>query len=902
MRETILVCKNEQRRHEVREKKLNGIDYLEVSDDQMMLTVYFLGKAPKEIRKENVVIQGGKRVTGIKVVKISVCRVEDQERDDCMMVQVDKPGDFSTYRLCLVEIDENGPIVEEVEKGRKKYLPLTNFDQRYACLEFSFKAGCPSDLDCKVKQVCPPKSYEEPDINYLAKDYASFRQLILDRLALIMPDWRERHVPDLGITLIELFAYVGDYLSYYQDAVATEAYLDTARRRISVRRHARLVDYVLHEGCNARTWVTLQVSQDLKGEHALKPDDFYLITDPGNAATSIVLDHTKLPRTPPRAYTIFEPLVEDRNAPIELYEAHKKIQIYTWGDTQCCLPKGGTSATLVDPGKAPGESGESETSEHPEGKNEGNSSQKPNNSQEQTDTPSGDAGHKLQLNKCDVVIFEEVKGPKTGNPSDADPDHCHAVRLIKDPTYTMDPLTRQLIVEIEWAEEDALPFPVCVSSIKEDDCTLIKDVTVVRGNVLLVDHGEHVGDDLDDEVPTHTLPPECGDECLPREVRKVAGRYRQKLPRSDLTFSQPISPCVSVSDTRRKKLPPASAMLKQDARKALPQITLLGAQEVSTGTAGLTKEDWEPRQDLFSSGPADPHFVVEMDNERRPHLRFGDGELGRMPDAGMSFHADYRVGNGPAGNVGAGTITHIVFRNNRPKDTEIRSRNPLPAMGGTAPESIAEAKLFAPQAFRKKLQRAVIADDYARIVMRDFGHKVQRAAARLRWTGSWYEVLVAVDPIGSEEADAELLCEIAGHLHRYRRIGHDVLVKSARYVPLDVAMTVCVLPHFLRGHVRATLLDVFSNRTLPDGKSGFFHSDNLTFGVGIYLSKLVAAAQAVPGVESVVVTKLERLLEGPNQEIENGILPLGPFEVARLDNDPGLPENGQLILEMGGGR
>ena len=124
-------------------------------------------------------------------------------------------------------------------------------------VSFTFKAGCPSDLDCKQQTVCPPPVRTEPEINYLAKDYPSFRQLILDRLALTMPDWQETHVPDLGITLVELLAYVGDYLSYYQDAVATEAYLDTARERISVRRHARLVDYPMHEGCNARAWVTI---------------------------------------------------------------------------------------------------------------------------------------------------------------------------------------------------------------------------------------------------------------------------------------------------------------------------------------------------------------------------------------------------------------------------------------------------------------------------------------------------------------------------------------------------------------------------------------------------------------------------------------------------------------------
>ena len=91
------------------------------------------------------------------------------------------------------------------------------------------------------------------------------------------------------------------------------------------------------------------------------------------------------------------------------------------------------------------------------------------------------------------------------------------------------------------------------------------------------------------------------------------------------------------------------------------------------------------------------------------------------------------------------------------------------------------------------------------------------------------------------------------------------MVTGVRYVPLDVELVVCVRPHYLRGHVEAALLDVFSNGALPNGKRGFFHPDNLTFGEGVYPSKLVAAAQAVPSVQSVTVTKLERLYEGPRQ-------------------------------------
>jgi hypothetical protein len=65
---------------------------------------------------------------------------------------------------------------------------------------------------------------------------------------------------------------------------------------------------------------------------------------------------------------------------------------------------------------------------------------------------------------------------------------------------------------------------------------------------------------------------------------------------------------------------------------------------------------------------------------------------------------------------------------------------------------------------------------------------------------------------------------------------------------------------------------------------------------------LVAAAMAVPGVQNVVVTRLERLYAGPNGELEAGFLPLGPLEVARLDNDPSFPERGRLELDMRGGR
>ena len=839
MTATTLLCRNEQRRDAVRKKpKLNGLDYLEVSENQLILTVFFLGKAPENISKGNIRISGGQRITKINVLSIDVQREKDEELDDCLLVTVDRYGDFSTYTLSVLELDEQGRPTDQ---------PMPGFDSRYTSLDFSFKVACASYLDCKQVSECQPEPSEIPEINYLAKDYASFRQLIYDRLALVMPDWQERHVPDLGVTLVELLAYIGDQLSYYQDAVATEAYLDTARQRISVRRHARFVDYFLHEGCNARAWVCLTVSQDI----SLKVDDFYLITNTETGTSATLLKSEDLPKTSPKPYLIYEPLVQQREIPVQLYKAHNTIHIYTWGDVQCCLAKGTTTATLV-----------------------------------KSDTTDSE----LNLKVDQVLIFEEILGAKTGNPADANLTHRHAVRLTSVQA-TKDPLTEQLIVEVEWSREDALPFALCVSAIKQDDCSLIENVTVVRGNVLLVDHGETLKDEpLLDPVPGTILLPDCQDNCGVREAVKLTACYRPILSSTDLTFSQPLPAAFT----------PASGQLQQEVRKALAQLNLY-EKITPTDQPEKNRITWQVQPDLLASHGNDRHFVVEINDNRQVQLRFGDNELGRTPKPDTVFQAEYRVGNGLVGNVGAEVINRLVFKNNF--NTAITQvRNPFPAQGGSSPENLAEARLLAPHAFRDNLQRAITADDYAQIVMRDFADKVQKAAATLRWTGSWYEVLVAIDPFAASETEPQLLFRIDQHLRSYRRIGHDVQVALARYVPLELKMTICVLPGYLQAHVKAAVMEVFSNRLLPNGQRGFFHPDKLSFGDGVYLSQLIATAQAVTGVENVQINVFNRLFETPDHEIDNGVLPLSVLEIARLDNDPNFPENGKLTVDMEGGR
>src|SRR5438874_6731688 len=408
---------------------LNGIDFLEVLDRELppnqklmrqrLLELHFVNNLTGgPLTEKNVRIDGGERISDVIVTNVT-----PGPGTNLLTIEVNHPGDFSIYTLRLVQ-DAQHPQ------------PPPGYDPVLSEINFSFKVECPSDFDCKPECICPPAPRAESDINYLAKDYASFRQLMLDRIALLSPQWTERNAADLGVALVEAVAFVGDYLSYQQDAIGTEAYLGTARRRVSVRRHARLVDYAMHDGCNARAWVQIQVDADT----GPLPKGTKIFTRiPGQPV--ILPDEARILR---QAQAGFETKHEMRM----LFETHNEMKFHTWSEERCCLPKGATSAELD--------------------------------------------GHFPNLQKGEVLMFEEVLGPRTGQPGDADPEHRHAVRLTQQPVLDVDPLNGNEFTHIEWADEDALSFPLCISSRTDEEHGeeyLGNGVSVARGNIVLCDHG-----------------------------------------------------------------------------------------------------------------------------------------------------------------------------------------------------------------------------------------------------------------------------------------------------------------------------------------------------------------------------------------------------------------------------
>ncbi|MBB3178407.1 putative baseplate assembly protein [Variovorax sp. Sphag1AA] len=633
------ICCDAQRRIDVANSTtLNGIDFVEVVDVgaqfQQGLRVHFLRTPPPAgITAANVRVSGGERFTGIVVDQAPTYD------GNVLVLHVNQPGDFSTYTLQLVQPDGSG-------------LPLTGMDPVLASAQFSFKVDCPSPFDCQPAATCAPTVTAVPELNYLAKDYAGFRQLMLDRLATQVPGWQESHVADLGVALVEMLAYVGDYLSYQQDAVATEAYLGTARLRTSVRRHARLVDYFMQEGCSARAWVQVQVQADnvtlpahtpiLSGKTGMAP----VVAKAGYAAALAA-----------------RPVVFETAHAVTLFQAHQQIGFHTWGDRRCALPRGATRATL--------------------------------------------RGRFQQLKPGNVLVLEEVLGPETGLAADADPTHRQAVRLISVTINDakgqplQDPLYKQLVTQIAWAPEDALAFPLCLSARIRKNSTEsdVSDISVVRGNIVMADHGQQLAvAEAIGEVPQPTLfraPVATGTMCTTSQREPVPPRFRPRLAQSPLTWTVSFDP----TDTSAS----ASALQQPDAASAVPAIQLTGKLEGQS-------VDWFAQQDLLGSHADDPHFVVEPDDAGAAWLRFGDGTHGRRPAPGTQFSANYRTGTGAVGNVGAGTLVRIVTDD----PAIVGIRQPLPASGGAEPESIASVRAKAPYALRTP-QRAVTTDDYARL-------------------------------------------------------------------------------------------------------------------------------------------------------------------------------------------
>ena len=798
-----------------------------LGEDAVLLEVTLLFAPPAgALDATNIRIEGGLRRTVFRAAVRGVAGVT-------LTLGVSPRGDFSTYVLRLVA-------------GSDSDAPPPGFDPILSALPFSFRPAYPTSFDKTAEPPEPPPG-ESPRIDYLAKDYASFRRLMLDRIARLKPEGGDDNAADLATTLVELIAHVGDRLSYKQDAVATEAYLETARRRASAARHARLLDYVMHDGANARAFVELRP----RPAAALE-------VGAGARLTTRVPDLAAASRRERDFETalgagaaVFETL-----HPARLDARLIRIVLHDWDGAVDALAEGARSALLQDPGED------------------------------------------LPIAVGDWLLLEEVLGPATGRIADADRARRHVVR-VRTLSRAVDPVGLENsdgsrapmpLLEVGWDAGDALPFRLPLARVTARD--RVDDVpagspdqpsAIARGNIVLADHGA-LGAVEETRRPPGLAP----------------SRFRPALADAPVTRAAPFEAGAEgpgAVAALRTDPADARAALRIEERAAADGPVLA----VWTPRADLIASEPDDRHVVVESEPGMTPRVRFGDDSHgrappagRPltvRYRLGNGAAGNVaPDAIAHVFAV------PSPDLD-GTVRRPI---RGPVEDVTLVRNVLAATGGVEPESVDAVRRRAPAGLSDTM-RAVTAADYVRLVERL--PEVQRAAAREQWSGSWRSIRLIVDRTGGARLDGGFEARLRDHLEPYRLMGHHLVFHNPVFVPLAVTLHVCLAPDTPRAAAEAALDDLFSARILPDGRKGLFHPDVRSFGEPVRLSRLYAAARSVPGVTDVAVTEFKRLGAASSLAgLDSGLIDLGDLEIALLDNDPNFPDRGQLTLDMEGGR
>lgn len=305
-----------------------------------------------------------------------------------------------------------------------------------------------------------------------------------------------------------------------------------------------------------------------------------------------------------------------------------------------------------------------------------------------------------------------------------------------------------------------------------------------------------------------------------------------------------------------------------------------GEDVVLLTTLAATVDAWTRRESLAFSQAGRDDYVIEVDENDRATVVFGDGTFGSIPRQGARITATYRVGGGSAGNVPAGAVTTIA---DAPRLALLGAQvtNPLPATGGAEREDIAHAVRQAPAVFRS-LRRAVTAPDFEALALSHKGVGKVRAAA----TG-WNEITLYVAPEGGGKVSDVLAADLVGYFEDKRMLSQIVEVADVDYVPVFVTAEIAVQSFYVPADVVAAV---------QRAAAELLAFDRVDFQQSVYLSRFYEDSQSVPGVVFVNITEFRRG-DRPAPAVEpHGTITLGPNEVPVVPADTDYASGLKVVL------
>lgn len=270
----------------------------------------------------------------------------------------------------------------------------------------------------------------------------------------------------------------------------------------------------------------------------------------------------------------------------------------------------------------------------------------------------------------------------------------------------------------------------------------------------------------------------------------------------------------------------------------LPAVNASGARD--TLEVRVDGVAWHETDDLMATRAGDRKYLVKTHDDGTTQALFGGAA--RLPSGPDNARAVYRAGSGSGGNVDAEQVSQLLTRPVGVRDVI----NPLAATGGADREGIASARRSLPVGVMA-LDRLVSLRDYADFARSRAG--IGKASSTRISDGHAQLVHVTVAGVddGPLAESSDLFVALRESLAALGDPSLPLVVAVRRMRLIVLVAGVRVQPDFewpeVEPRLRAALLEAF----------GF---DRRELGEAVVLSKVMAAAQAVRGVDSIDVDAL----------------------------------------------
>ena len=280
-----------------------------------------------------------------------------------------------------------------------------------------------------------------------------------------------------------------------------------------------------------------------------------------------------------------------------------------------------------------------------------------------------------------------------------------------------------------------------------------------------------------------------------------------------------------------------------------------GSIGLSSTEAGGTQYN-EITNLFLASGGTQPVFEKTYTGGYGCILTFGDGVRGRLPTPGANFVVTYRTGGGGNGNIARGSLnTTVNCLNNTNVPVEATLENTTKGSGGTAAESVAHAKRYAPYFFRTQY-RAVTGEDYNTLANSFVGTAgtTAKCMASLRTNGAAANVidlfvLSKASDTQLERASVAMKKELLDYFKNYKMLTDDIVISDGVVRTLDIVATLYIDKSNKR------FIDSIQQKA-ADKLLEYFNVDNLAFGQKISMSDVNNFMLTVPEIRFFKVDNL----------------------------------------------